>query len=292
MIPYQYAILRYIHDRSTGEFVNIGAVIWAPERQEFIFDINHRYGRVSSFFDGLNGKEFQKMVGALRSFFSEQSNRRKLKQMDLFESKTLRLPDILPTTLRLSDILPTLLRSGAGCFEWSNVMAGIGSSLEDELVSLIEDYVTKYEVSHIKSSTDEGVIWKSMDRLIKESHVDAIVERKVEVTASTNYQYTFHLGWQNGCAQYAEPISFDLKDASSIREKAVRWCGRLGVLRTTKEFRIIPVVAKPSNPRLNDAYGDALSILEGESTNSVRMCLEYEDAGDLVDVISADHTLH
>lgn len=282
MIPYQYAILRYVHDRSTGEFVNIGAVIWAPEDQRFIFEISHRYGRVSSFFDGLNGKEFQQMVGFLRSFFSEQSSRRNLGQIDLFESKTLRLPSILPT----------LLRSGSGCFEWSDVMAGIGSSLEDELVSLIEDYVTKYEVSHIKSSTDEGVIWRSMDKLIKESRVEAIVERKVEVTANTNYQYTFQLGWKNGCAQYAEPISFDLKDASSIREKAVRWCGRLGVLRTAKEFRVIPVVARPSNPRLNDAFGDALLILQGESTNSVRMCLEYEDAGELVDVISADHALH
>src|SRR5690606_1464430 len=115
-----------------------------------------------------------------------------------FESKTLRLPSILPT----------LLRSGSGWFEWSDVMAGIGSSLEDELVNLIEDYVTKYEVSHIKTSTDEGVIWKSMDKVIKESRVEAIVERKVEVTANTNYQYTFQLGWQNGCAQYAEPISF------------------------------------------------------------------------------------
>lgn len=282
MIPYQYAILRYVHDRSTGEFVNIGAVIWAPESQELIFDINNRYGRVSSFFDGLNGREFQQMANYLRSFFSEQASRRNLSQIGLFESKTLRLPSILPT----------LLRSGSGCFEWSGVMAGLGSSLEDELAALIEDYVTKYEVSHIKTSTDEGVIWKSIDKLIKGSRVEAVVERKVEVTASANYQYTFHLGWRNGCAQYAEPISFDLKDASSIREKAVRWCGRLGVLRSAEKFRVIPVIARPSNPKLHGAFDDALSILQDEPTGSIRRYFEYEEADELIDVISADHALH
>ena len=31
MKPYQYQVIRYTHDRVTGEFVNVGVVLYVPE---------------------------------------------------------------------------------------------------------------------------------------------------------------------------------------------------------------------------------------------------------------------
>ena len=33
MKPFEYQIVRYLHDRVTGEFVNVGIILFAPEER-------------------------------------------------------------------------------------------------------------------------------------------------------------------------------------------------------------------------------------------------------------------
>jgi hypothetical protein len=59
-----------------------------------------------------------------------------------------------------------------------------------------------------------------------------------------------------------QPLSFDLPQGESIREKAARWVGQLLALdHATEPFKAFFVGGAPSNPRLQDDYERALGIL-------------------------------
>ena len=47
---FTYAILRYVHDIATGEFVNMGVALYAPEAKYVSAICSPRYGRLSKMF--------------------------------------------------------------------------------------------------------------------------------------------------------------------------------------------------------------------------------------------------
>jgi hypothetical protein len=52
-------------------------------------------------------------------------------------------------------------------------------------------------------------------------------EKLAEKTIETkDYQYDFRFAWKNNIWHLYEPVSFDLVDPGSIREKANKWLGR------------------------------------------------------------------
>jgi hypothetical protein len=63
---FTYTVLRYVHDIATGEFVNMGVALYAPEAKYVSAICNSRYGRLSKMFleDFVTEPEAQK--------FSEQ----------------------------------------------------------------------------------------------------------------------------------------------------------------------------------------------------------------------------
>ncbi len=60
---YQYAIVRFMPFIETREFANIGVVVLGPKTGEFIFRLApKRFGRVTNFFDDIEGKLYQKAI--------------------------------------------------------------------------------------------------------------------------------------------------------------------------------------------------------------------------------------
>ena len=51
---FTYTVLRYVHDIATGEFVNMGVALYAPEAKYISAICNPRYGRLSKMFLDVN----------------------------------------------------------------------------------------------------------------------------------------------------------------------------------------------------------------------------------------------
>ena len=66
MIKYQYQILRYIHDQFTGEFGNVGIVLYVPETNFLRCKVVSRYARLSDFFGDINGQFLVSGISILR----------------------------------------------------------------------------------------------------------------------------------------------------------------------------------------------------------------------------------
>lgn len=67
MRQYQYLILRYVHNYSTEEFVNIGILMWLPEERRFLHEISEKYSLLSSFFINFDGPGYRKMIRHIKA---------------------------------------------------------------------------------------------------------------------------------------------------------------------------------------------------------------------------------
>lgn len=283
MNPYQFTILRYVHDEITAEFVNIGAVLWFPRRFELLFDISPRYSRLTGFFKGMDGNSYRQMASMLSRHIEGVAQ--EFVQIDWTKEP--------PTSL--IEILPRIVQSKSGCFSWSPVMAGLTElSIEAELATIMEDFVYRYEDIKKDESRSEDQIWAGLEKPLAileknlaEKAQDERITRGFEIaTSDYGYEYEFRLGWMNSIRQVAEPISFDLKTPSSIREKAVRWSGRVGVLQKAMEFEVNPVIAPPRDEALCRSFNNAYRILKESA--GVRQVWMEDDAEGLVEQIERD----
>ncbi len=66
-IACHYAIVRFTPFIETGEFANVGVVMFAPGVRFFAFRLMvNRYARISNFFEGLDPKVFKASISSLR----------------------------------------------------------------------------------------------------------------------------------------------------------------------------------------------------------------------------------
>src|SRR5579862_9799793 len=59
---YTFTVLRYVHDITTGEFVNVGVVLHAPKAKFLRARMRSTYGRISRFFPGAHGENIKRVI--------------------------------------------------------------------------------------------------------------------------------------------------------------------------------------------------------------------------------------
>src|SRR5437867_7927773 len=68
---FTYTVLRYVHNIATGEFVNMGVALYAPEAKYVSALCNPRYGRLSKMFLDVNGENLRSLVRYIQARFEE-----------------------------------------------------------------------------------------------------------------------------------------------------------------------------------------------------------------------------
>jgi hypothetical protein len=78
---------------------------------------------------------------------------------------------------------------------------------------------------------------------------------------SNNFEYDFGHAWKNNQWRVLGPVSFDLENAHSIKDKAAKWLGRATVLQSSREkFNLYFLLGKPTREELLQAYTKAENI--------------------------------
>lgn len=267
MSKYQYVILRYVHNVSTEEFVNIGVVMWLPEERRLLHSISEKYSRLSCFFENFNGPGYRRMVRHLSSVF-RAAERRPLGEV--------------PTVAELVD---QIVPKDSSCFQWSSVMTGVANNPEERLGKLFSSIVERHYVKQARQRRDEEDIYNGLIEGLRRHHLGPRVEQDVEIQGE-HFAYKFKLGWQNGTRQVLEPISLDYVKGAEVVEKAHLWSGRLLDLSRADEFSMTGVVAPPHDERLQPSYARAVAILR-EASN-VRQIIEESAFDEFVPEIERD----
>lgn len=235
MKNYQFQILRYVHDQFTGEFVNLGVVVYSPDSFFLKAIVSNKYGRVTALFPNANGKFLAKL----------------LKNFEISIIKTEhQLRELFKPSENLISITKNILPVDDSALLLTEVKYGIDIDLDIALRDLYKNLVEKYiETPHEQSLTDEDV-WKRKYKNYFDKY--ALTNRLTshEVVTS-NDSFLFDKSWKNEIWHCYQPLSFDLQSTDSIKNKVYKWSGILRELNTVNEKLHITFLTSLSNQYRN-----------------------------------------
>lgn len=246
--PYSYALLKYIHDSVTGEFANVGVILYAPRANYVGFKGSTAYGRLSEFFPGMDGDHFRRMIRSIESRaheFSETASG--LFKANLEEKAAFDLGNrILP----LDDSSLRFTEGGSG----------ISSDLNQTLQRIYERYVERYSKKPQFQRRSDEVVLNSFKPLLAQRKLLDKVEPVV--IRAKDYEHKFPIAWKNGKWNACEAVSFDYSDASHLLERANTWLGRgVSLNESPEKFTLHLIVGKPRDAKLKNSFTKALNIL-------------------------------
>lgn len=247
---YSAVLLRYVHDVASGEFVNVGVVVFSPDAKYLGCLCTQRYGRVSQLFgDGhVNGPHLKGVLRWVQSRIDELGSRL-AGELDLGQKPQ-----------ALTDALGAVLPRDDSSLQWSQEMGGLTANPERTLEELYVRFVERYEHTAARKGREDDDVWRPFKTALQTERV--LVHLKPHLIQGSDYEYNFSHAWRNGRWNVYEPISLDLLDAESIKEKAVRWLGRAQSLGDAEEkFKLYALLGLPSDDRLRPACIKAQNIM-------------------------------
>jgi hypothetical protein len=231
MKKYQYQIIRYRHDRVTGEFINVGMIVYSPEYQYLNCKIITKYGRITSFFPGADGRAILK---TLRHFEKEIARAKQL------------FSELLPVPGDLTELTRKILPDDDSALILTEVKKGIDLDFNKTLTDLYRLLVTKWQIDDDESETSDADVWKKKYKKYFDEY--GITAKLTNYEVETKYDsFQFDKAWKNEIWHCYLPVSFDLQNVENIRSKVYKWAGKLAELATASEN--IDVTLLTSIPR-------------------------------------------
>ena len=246
--PYTYTVLRYVHDIATGEFLNVGVALCAPERRFVNAMCRTNFTRLKAVFPSLDGDSFRASVRHVMACFERFGEEAR-------EQLALRSP-----SGSVMDYAFAVLTRDDSSLQWSEAGTGVTADPEVMLAQLFERFVTSHDIKAPTPRKDDDDVWRHFSSALQQRQVLKHFERKT--IGVMDDEVEFKHAWKNGKWHCLAPVSFDLANADSIKEKAHRWLGQVtSVANATEPFRLYFLVAEPTHSELRPAYESALSIL-------------------------------
>jgi len=244
--PYTYVVLRYRHDSLAGEFANVGVVLHASASGFLDAKMRHTLGRLSKIFPDLNADALKGSVKSLE---------RAIKRL-----ATPQAGDLFARSKDAGTFARAVLPEDDSSFIWGPVGSGLTANPAETLDKLYNRFVARYDEQQ-RQHRDDAAIWKPVrDRLAERNLADRLQTKTI---TSPLDHVEFEHAWKNGAWHCYQPISFDLANEETIRDKARRWAGQMLALKDAFEpFRTYFFVGLPSDQTLRGAYEAAVNILK------------------------------
>ena len=231
MKQYQYQIIRYVHDQFTGEFVNLGIVVYSPENLFLDTIVSNKYARIKAMFPSANGnfiisilKKFESAINSFSKQLAEQRNQ--------VES--------------LAHITNAILPNDDSAILLTDVKYALDINMEIALKDLYAQLVEKYmhNESTVKTLSDNDVWNKEYKSYFDKYKITDRLSNHIVQTKNDNF--SFKKSWKNEIWHCYEPISFDLINEESVKDKVYRWAGKLREIEKTNERIHITFLTKLS----------------------------------------------
>ncbi len=266
--PYSFCFLRYFNEPLSGEFVNVGIVLWAPESSYLGFRFSSKFHRLSRFYHNFQSQDYRQMISRIETRFERLDRELNEDQANIPFEKP-------PEQVR--DIATKIIPHDDGALQWSKSLGGITGSPDKELELLYEEIIARHYEESESSRRNEAHVYREVySRAFEAPEVKPFI-KKHEVIAPLA-MHTFDHAWLNGAWNVYQTVSFDLKRAEDIRNKAFRWESLSRFLSDAEEKpKIHLLLGSPSERGGYQAYGRAKDIL---GASNVAKIIEEDEAND------------
>lgn len=263
---YSFCFLRYVHEPLSGEFANVGVLLWAPESRFLGFKASQKYSRLSQFFHGFQHQDHRHLLARIDTQFQKLAK-------DLADAQKLPFSEE-PESAR--DLALRVVPHDDAALQWSLSSGGLTESPAAELEDLFQEAVARHYDSADDARRDDGAVYREVFSHAFES--PSVKERMAShEVAAPLASHVFPQAWKNGVWNVYQPLSFDLKQGESIRNKALRWDSLTRILGTSDEKpKIHLLLGIPSGEQRKD-YANAKDIL---ASSRLATLIEENEAAD------------
>lgn len=126
----------------------------------------------------------------------------------------------------INALLAQVLPPDDSALQFSPAGAGLTSDPAKTLEMLYHRRVEKYAEKPDRHGRSDQEVWKVFKGGF-EKQKNVLPKLQPKKIVASNYDYEFEHAWKNSNCHAFEPVSFDLVEPSSIREKANGWVGRV-----------------------------------------------------------------
>ncbi|MBI5100038.1 MAG: DUF3037 domain-containing protein [Nitrospirae bacterium] len=247
-IPYTFSILRYVHDVLTGEFVNVGVILFAPKAKYLNALCTTRYSRISKIFSDFDNEHFRKSVRYIQATIEEEGERL-LNELPFKEPAD-----------NAKRFAARILPVDDSSLQFSPEGYGLTEHPEKTLEQIYDRYVEKYYEKVERISRTDDDVWRVYKKPFEEKRIlSHLISHKI---TGNNYEHEFNYSWKNEKWHVNEPISFDLIDTNEIIDKAHKWLGRMESLHDGGEpFKLNVLLGSPREEKVKSVYIKAQNIL-------------------------------
>jgi hypothetical protein len=212
-------------DQFTGEFANLGIVLFAPEANYLACKMTSRYARLSEFFGEVNGTF---LMAALRRIESEINR----------YNKELNSPENTNAGKigfeNLEQLTASILPKDDSALQFSQSSYGIDVEAEITLHDLFERIIEKYNAEEHQAKHTDQFVWRKVYKNYFDKYgiTKNLKKHKVPVN---NVEINFDKAWKNGVWNCFQPLALDLKSKDAIETKVFKWSGIIRALEDTNE---------------------------------------------------------
>jgi len=219
MKSYQYQVIRYLHDHFTGEYVNIGIVVYNPEYKFLGCKITNKYQRITSMFPDANGKWIMKVLRDFEAKLHQSSNR---------------LTELFQPSVQIEHVTGSMIPNDDTAIRLSESFSGLDIDFNTALEDLFSSLVEKHIDDPKKDTLLDEDIWKKKYKQYFEQY-SVIGNLKTHEVRTKNDRFIFDKAWKNDIWHCYEPLSFIVKKKGTVKEKVYRWAGKIQGLQNANE---------------------------------------------------------
>lgn len=278
-LPFEAVVIRYVHDVCAGEFLNVGVVLLCPEHSFAGARFLSQWGRISMAFPGADLVLLRRVARAFQ---------RRCNEWTADANGQLTLDPIAD----LKSLLSSVMVPDSSSVQFSPPIGGVSADAERTLADLFHVYVGAAVSREERASRDDSDVWR--DFTAKSLPSTSLLKRLQRHTLhAPHYDLQFDVAWKNGTWNVAQPLSFDLIDPRTIRDKAAGWTGKLLTVMPHESANVFLLIGMPrSAPAVvTDAARDAVAILRQGVGHRAQVLTE--DHGEkLAAKITADLAAH
>lgn len=267
MKTYQYQVLRYLPDKVSGEFINLGVVVYDKKNSSLKGRFYKKTNRLHAIFPTLNAR------------FIIQS----IKWIDAGITKLaedIAKPILFEGVDSIEELTQQVLPKDDSALHFTEMKKVVDAELEYVLQYLFERIVHKHIHESEQEHLHDDEVWRKVYKDFFDRY-DLTKDLQPKKVMTKLDEWNFDKTVQNGVLHCFETVSFALSTEDYVKRKVYTWAGRIAELETAEDkLHLYLLTALPKNQNLKQFIKEKLGHIQ--TGNAVI---------DLVDAASADAIL-